>query len=116
MTNAKAIFKDLGIEKLGDFADVPTPDPASEIHLIQTFADTRVIGLTINHEHMTDAEVDEAIANVRRHHRPVVGTSHRGQPYAADAPARSRALGLTGICLGFLILYANPELGAWRWM
>ena len=37
------------------------PAPASEIHLIQTFADTKVIGLTINHEHMTDAEVDAAI-------------------------------------------------------
>jgi uncharacterized NAD-dependent epimerase/dehydratase family protein len=47
---------------LGDFPDVPTPTPASEIRLIQTFADTRVIGLTINHEHMTDAEVSAAIA------------------------------------------------------
>jgi uncharacterized NAD-dependent epimerase/dehydratase family protein len=48
--------------KLGDFADVPTPDPATEINLIQTFADTRVIGLTINHENMSDAEVTTAIA------------------------------------------------------
>ena len=47
--------------KLGDFADVPTPDPASETNLIQTFADTTVIGLTINHENMTDAEVSAAI-------------------------------------------------------
>jgi uncharacterized NAD-dependent epimerase/dehydratase family protein len=47
--------------KLGDFADVPTPDPASEINLIQTFADTKVIGLTINHENMTDVEVTAAI-------------------------------------------------------
>ena len=37
------------------------PTPASEIALIETFADTRVIGLTINHEHMTEAEVTEAI-------------------------------------------------------
>ena len=36
-------------------------DPASEINLIETFADTKVIGLTINHEHMTDAEVTAAI-------------------------------------------------------
>ena len=48
--------------KLGDFADVPTPDPASEINLIQTFADTKVIGLTINHENMSDVEVTAAIA------------------------------------------------------
>jgi uncharacterized NAD-dependent epimerase/dehydratase family protein len=47
---------------LGDYADVPMPTAASEIDLIQTFADTKVIGLTINHERMTDAEVTEAIA------------------------------------------------------
>lgn len=47
---------------LGDFPDVPMPTPASEIHLIQTFADTTVIGLTINHEGMTDGEVSAAIA------------------------------------------------------
>ena len=47
--------------RLGDFASVPMPTAASEINLIQTFADTRVIGLTINHENMTDAEVSAAI-------------------------------------------------------
>jgi len=47
--------------KLGDFADVPIPDPLSEINLIETFSDTRVIGLTINHENMSDAEVTAAI-------------------------------------------------------
>jgi uncharacterized NAD-dependent epimerase/dehydratase family protein len=46
----------------GDFADDPMPDPASEINLIQTFADTTVIGLTINHELMNDVEVTTAIA------------------------------------------------------
>jgi uncharacterized NAD-dependent epimerase/dehydratase family protein len=46
---------------LGDFPSVPMPTPASEIQLIQTFADTRVIGLTINHEDMTDAEITAAI-------------------------------------------------------
>lgn len=48
--------------RLGDFASVPMPTAASEINLIQTFADTRVIGLTVNHEGMTDAEVSTAIA------------------------------------------------------
>jgi uncharacterized NAD-dependent epimerase/dehydratase family protein len=48
-------------QKLGDFADVPTPDPLSEINLIETFADTRVIGLAVNHENMSDAEVTAAI-------------------------------------------------------
>jgi len=46
---------------LGDFADLPMPTIASEINLIQTFADTTVIGLTINHERMNDTEITEAI-------------------------------------------------------
>ncbi len=44
-----------------DFEDVVMPTPASEINLIQTFAQTKVIGLTINHENMTDEQVSEAI-------------------------------------------------------
>ncbi len=51
-----------GRTHLGDFPGVVLPTPAAEIHLIQTFADTKVIGLTINHEHMTDTEVSTAIA------------------------------------------------------
>jgi uncharacterized NAD-dependent epimerase/dehydratase family protein len=47
---------------LGDFPDVPMPTPASEIALIQAFADTKVIGLTINHESMTDADITTSIA------------------------------------------------------
>ena len=46
---------------LGDFPSVPMPTAASEINLIQTFSETKVIGLTINHENMSDAEVTEAI-------------------------------------------------------
>jgi uncharacterized NAD-dependent epimerase/dehydratase family protein len=37
------------------------PMPATEINLIETFSDTKVIGLTINHENMTDAEVSATI-------------------------------------------------------
>jgi len=44
-----------------DFEQVAMPTPASEINLIQAFADTKVIGLTINHENMTDEQVSEAI-------------------------------------------------------
>lgn len=44
-----------------DFEKMTMPTPATEINLIQTFSDTKVIGLTINHENMTDAEVDLAI-------------------------------------------------------
>ncbi len=46
-----------------DFAQMAMPMPATEINLIQTFADTKVIGLTINHENMTDAKVDAAITH-----------------------------------------------------
>ena len=42
------------------------PTPSAEIDLIQTFADTRVIGLTINHENMTEAEVDASIIQYER--------------------------------------------------
>ena len=44
-----------------DFEQMAMPSPATEIHLIETFAETKVIGLTINHEYMSDAEVDAAI-------------------------------------------------------
>ena len=50
-----------GRVRLGDFGDLPMPTPASEIDLIETFADTTVIGLTINHEGMSDAEITAAI-------------------------------------------------------
>ena len=46
---------------LGDFPMMPMPTAASEVALIEAFADTRVIGITINHELMTDAEITEAI-------------------------------------------------------
>ncbi len=44
-----------------DFPAMPMPNPASEINLIETFSDTKVIGLTINHEGMSEVEVDAAI-------------------------------------------------------
>jgi uncharacterized NAD-dependent epimerase/dehydratase family protein len=47
---------------LSDFPFLPMPSPASEIRLIEAFAPTRVIGLTINHEGMNDAELTAAIA------------------------------------------------------
>jgi len=44
-----------------DFENMAMPEPADEINLIQTFSDTKVIGLTINHENMNDDEVTAAI-------------------------------------------------------
>lgn len=52
-------------EMLGDFPMMPMPTAASEIALIEAFADTRVIGVTINHEEMTADELTDAIAEHR---------------------------------------------------
>ncbi|WP_182920334.1 DUF1611 domain-containing protein [Nocardioides cavernaquae] len=50
---------------LGDFPMVAVPTVASEIALIESFVDTRVIGVTINHEGMEPDEIDSAIAEHR---------------------------------------------------
>ena len=49
-----------------DFEKMAMPTPVSEINLIQTFANTRVIGLTINHENLDDAELSAAITQYER--------------------------------------------------
>jgi uncharacterized NAD-dependent epimerase/dehydratase family protein len=49
-----------------DFEGMEMPTLATEINLIQTFADTRIIGLTINHENMSDFEVSAAITRYER--------------------------------------------------
>jgi uncharacterized NAD-dependent epimerase/dehydratase family protein len=46
---------------LGDFPMVAMPTAASEVRLIESFIDTKVIGITVNHELMTDDEITEAI-------------------------------------------------------
>lgn len=46
-----------------DFPQMPMPDPASEIALIETFAPTRVIGMTLNHEYMLEGEIAPALAD-----------------------------------------------------
>lgn len=46
---------------LDDFPTMPMPSLASEIALIETFADTQVIGITINHEHMAPDEIGTTI-------------------------------------------------------
>ncbi|MCR9243557.1 MAG: DUF1611 domain-containing protein [bacterium] len=45
-----------------DFENMPMPSPTSEIRLIEMFATTKVIGLTLNHEGMTSDELETAIA------------------------------------------------------
>lgn len=44
-----------------DFDHMKMPAPADEINLIETFSSTKVIGLTINHENMSDIELTQAI-------------------------------------------------------
>ena len=44
-----------------DFEHMVMPSVASEINLIQTFSNTQVIGLTLNHEHMSDAQIGASI-------------------------------------------------------
>jgi len=79
---------------LSDFDRIPMPTPASEINLIETFVDTRVIGLTVNHAGMTDAEVSAAIS---------LYESELGIP-ATDALTRPR------FELVDMVLRAFPEL------
>lgn len=50
-----------GRQVLGDFPMMPMPTAASEVRLIEAFAHTKVIGITLNHEHLTDDEVSAAI-------------------------------------------------------
>ncbi|WP_374009091.1 DUF1611 domain-containing protein [Leifsonia sp. LS-T14] len=54
---------------LGDFPMMPMPAAASEIALIEAFSDTTVIGITINHEGLTSAELDDTI----REHQAELG-------------------------------------------
>ncbi|MEX1296728.1 MAG: DUF1611 domain-containing protein [Candidatus Limnocylindrales bacterium] len=49
-----------------DFPSMAMPEPRSEIALIEAFADTRVIGLTINHENMDESQIDAAIWQYER--------------------------------------------------
>ena len=46
---------------LGDFPYVKMPTLKSEIDLIEHYAETKVIAITLNHEDMTDPEIDKTI-------------------------------------------------------
>lgn len=49
-----------------DFPTMPMPSLVSEIKLIELFASTKVIGVTINHESMTEPELAAEIARIKR--------------------------------------------------
>ena len=44
-----------------DYHEIPMPTLESEIHLIETVSNVKVIAITINHEDMTDLEVDQTV-------------------------------------------------------
>ena len=46
---------------LGDYPKLPMPTIESEINLIESFSGSKVIGITINHENMTDNDVKNVI-------------------------------------------------------
>lgn len=79
-----------------DFPGVAMPTPQSEIDLIEAFAPTRVIGMTLNHEGMDLAEIPAAIALYEAElHIPV-----------------SDALTCPPERLVHMVMRAFPELGA----
>lgn len=53
-----------GRKTLGDFPMVTMPTVVSEIALIEAFADTRVIGVTVNHENLTADQLAAAIDDI----------------------------------------------------
>src|SRR6476661_52814 len=87
---------------VSDFPNVPMPTVVSEINLIETFAPTQVIGITINHEGMTDAEVSVAIAG----YEAVLGIP------ATDALARPTDALLEMVFGSFPALRAEPAVTA----
>jgi uncharacterized NAD-dependent epimerase/dehydratase family protein len=48
-----------------DFDQFPMPSLASELNLIETFSKSKVIGITLNHEGMSDIEIEDAIKSYR---------------------------------------------------
>jgi len=84
-----------GRKNLSDYSEIAMPSVTSEINLIETFADTKVIGLTINHENMTEDEVAAAIMRYED---------------IFDIPATD-ALTRSSDSLLDMVLLAFPELG-----
>ncbi|WP_028778602.1 DUF1611 domain-containing protein [Shimazuella kribbensis] len=53
-------------KSLGDFSFMEMPTLESEIELIETFSSSKVIAITINHEEMTDKEIQNTIADYEK--------------------------------------------------
>ena len=78
------------------------PTLSSEIALIEAFADTKVIGVTLNHEKMFDAEITATIANL---------THKLGLP-VTDALARPAAHLLSMVVSAYPELTQGPSVAA----
>lgn len=85
-----------------DFPNMSMPSPASEIALIEAFADTKVIGVTLNHEGMSDAEITDTIAAQSR---------KLGLP-VTDALARPAAHLLAMVIAAYPGLTQRPSMAA----
>jgi len=53
-----------GRKNLGDFPMVAMPTVESEVALIEAFADTKVIGITVNHENLAEAQLSASIDEI----------------------------------------------------
>ena len=48
---------------LGDYPKLPMPTIESEISLVESFSGSKIIGIAINHENMTDNDVNDVIGH-----------------------------------------------------
>ncbi len=79
-----------GRKVLGDFPMVAMPTVTSEIALIEAFADTTVIGVTVNHENLSTEQLATAIDEIElRTGLPATDRSH--------ATGRARRYGAAGV-------------------
>ncbi|MFV2051326.1 DUF1611 domain-containing protein [Aliiroseovarius sp. YM-037] len=85
-----------------DFPNMPMPTPASEISLIEAFADTKVIGVTINHEGMSEAELADTIT----------AQSHKLGLPVTDALSRPAAHLLAMVVAAYPGLKQGPPVAA----
>lgn len=52
-----------------DYPAIPMPTLESEINLIESFSNSKVIAITINHEDMTNTEVDQTVLDYQNKHK-----------------------------------------------
>ena len=81
---------------LGDYPDLPMPTLESEITLVEIFSKSKVIGIAVNHENMTENEVTDVIEDYE------IGNRYVATDVLTHGPKK-----LVG-----KILFAFPELEA----